>query len=146
MKSSVAYTDSDRFKSVHWLTSLSLPNTDQRTGTVFLRIWMLTWTTLPGEPERNSLVLKCDVSATGKKAHLYLHTDKHGAKICGSEALRAGLKRVYIKVSAAVMERQVWRDWIHICSEAPFSMFFKKVEVNRVLVFSSSDRAGASQN
>lgn len=69
---------------------------------------MLKWTTLPGEPERNSLVLKCDVSATGKKAHLYRHTDKHGAKICGSEALRAGLERVSIKVPAAVMERHCW--------------------------------------
>lgn len=69
---------------------------------------MLKWTTLPGEPERNSLVLKCDVNATGKKAHLYRHTDKHGAKICGSEALRAGLERVSIKVPAAVMERHCW--------------------------------------
>lgn len=86
----------------------NVPNTDQRTGTVFLRIWMLKWTTLPGEPERNSLVLKCDVSATGKKAHLYRHTDKHRAKICGSEALRAGLERVSIKVPAAVMERHCW--------------------------------------
>lgn len=36
------------------------------------------------------------------------------------------------------------RDGTHICSEAPFSMFFKKVEVNGAPVFSSSDRDGAS--
>lgn len=62
---------------------------------------MLEWTTLPGEPERNSLVLKCDVSATGKKAHLYRHTDKHGAEICGSEATSWFRK-------SSVMERRRW--------------------------------------
>lgn len=38
------------------------------------------------------------------------------------------------------------RDGTHICSEAPFSMFFKKVEVNGAPVFSSSDRDGRHRN
>lgn len=38
------------------------------------------------------------------------------------------------------------RDGTHICSEAPFSMFFKKVEVNGAPVFSSSDRDGHHRN